>query len=208
MPESHDVQDQLMFLLSMSPLLLFMDYFDNGIRNPLKKQVNAMQMQAGSVLAATSQLDRIGAPQKMNLTSLFGGLFKKEAKKKPPRPNLPPDYEEALKKHVDKILADNEVVIFSTTTCPYCVVSEETLSSYNVNYKKINLNTYSEMDDEFLMLGPLMHKYVVDITGLRTVPNIVVKKDLIGGNSQLNAKVESGEFKQILDKYEIAHSLA
>ena len=121
---------------------------------------------------------------------------------------MPPDYEEALKKHVDKLIDENEVVIFSTTTCPWCVVAETTLSDHLISHKKINLNTYAEQEGEFVMLGPLMHQYVVDLTGRRTVPNIVVKQDLIGGNTDLNAKVESGELKQILDKYQIANSLA
>lgn len=83
MPESYDVQDQLMFLMSMSPLLMFMDYFDNGIRNPLRKQFSTMQMQAASVLSAAGQLDKISPPPKMNMAigSIFGDLFKKPAPK-------------------------------------------------------------------------------------------------------------------------------
>lgn len=42
MPESNDVQDQILFLMSMSPLPMFMDYFDNEIRNPLRKQFGAL----------------------------------------------------------------------------------------------------------------------------------------------------------------------
>lgn len=43
-PESNDVQDQILFLMSMSPLPMFMDYFDSGIRNPLKKQFATFQL--------------------------------------------------------------------------------------------------------------------------------------------------------------------
>ena len=58
------------------------------------------------------------------------------------------------------------------------------------------------------MLGPLMHKYIVEITGRKTVPNIICKSDLIGGSKQLTEKLESGELKEVLDKNEISHSIA
>lgn len=145
----------------------------------------------------------------ISVESLFGGLFDKpKPKDKPPRPNLPPDYEEALKSHVDKLISDNNVVVFTTTTCPWCKVTEQSLETMNVEYKKVNLNTYTAAENDVTILGPLMHKYVVEMTGLKTVPNIVVKNDMIGGNSSLTAKMESGELKQIFDKYQIVHSLA
>lgn len=142
---------------------------------------------------------------------MFGGLglFEKpKPKGKPPRPNLPPDYEDALRKHVEKLVSENNVVVFSTTTCPWCKVTEQSLETNNVQYTKINLNTYVAAENDVKILGPLMHKYVVELTGIKTVPNIVIKNDLIGGNSSLTEKIESGELKQILDKYQISHSLA
>lgn len=37
MPESSEMQDQLMFMMSMSPLMTRSNYFDMSIKNPLRK---------------------------------------------------------------------------------------------------------------------------------------------------------------------------
>ena len=91
-------------------------------------------------------------------------------------PDVPPEYEQALRNHLDKLIKNNEVVVFATTTCRHCSITEDVLSHHKVSYKKINLNNYMEMEGEFVMLGPLLSKYVKELTGLRTVPNIIVKE--------------------------------
>lgn len=91
-------------------------------------------------------------------------------------PDVPPEYEQALRHHLDKLIKNNEVVVFASTTCKYCNITEDVLSQHKVSYKKINLNNYMEMEGEFVMLGPLLFKYVKELTGRRTVPNIIVKE--------------------------------
>lgn len=64
MPGSYEVENQLRLLMSMPPLLAFLDYFGSGVMSPLRKQFSGLQMQAGSILAATGQLDQVSAPPK------------------------------------------------------------------------------------------------------------------------------------------------
>ena len=117
---------------------------------------------------------------------------KAPAKKKLKRPKLPEEYEVAIKTHVDRIIDENDVVMFCINTCPHCDKSEATFKKNNVGVTKINLNTYSYQCGEYEILGPLMHKYVKQKTGIKTVPNIIVKNDMIGGNKQLNQSIETG----------------
>lgn len=101
-------------------------------------------------------------------------------------PDMPPEQEEAVKKHFNDLLKNNDVVIFSTTTCPWCTVSEETLQKNNIQYKKINYNNYLAYEGDHMVIGPLMYKYALEYTGLKTVPNIIVKEKSIGGNTALH----------------------
>jgi len=100
-----------------------------------------------------------------------------------------------LKQHFEKILEENDVVIFSTTTCPHTKVSEKTLSDNKIKFKTIHLNTYFEQEGKYNIIGSLMHKHVLEATGSNQVPNIMVKKHTIGGNVNLNRMIESGLLK-------------
>lgn len=91
-------------------------------------------------------------------------------------PDIPPEHEKAIKKHFDKLLKNNDVLMFSTTTCPHCVTSGDTLSRNNIRYKKVNFNNYMEYEGDYMMLGPYLYKYAFEYTGLKSVPNIIVKE--------------------------------
>lgn len=126
------------------------------------------------------------------------------------RPKLPQEYEDALKAHVDKLIYGNKLVMFCTSWCPYGHLAEKQLKKHGIEFTRINLNTYCEMEGEYEMLGPLLHKYIVERTGLKTVPNMMIKDYLIGGNGSLTKKLntsESKDFKIMLDKYQVPHNM-
>ena len=64
--------------------------------------------------------------------------------------------------------------IYTTETCGYCYAAKKLLSSHNIEYKEINLNTTEKKMD------------FKEETGLKTVPQIYTDSgDHIGGYDDL-----------------------
>lgn len=81
-----------------------------------------------------------------------------------------------------------EVTIYSTTVCPYCIRAKQLLERKGVAYKEINLsNEASEVRVE------LMQR-----TNHRTVPQIFINDQFIGGFDQLYALDREGRLDQLL----------
>lgn len=80
------------------------------------------------------------------------------------------------------------VVVYTTTVCPYCVRAKQLLQRKNVAYKEINLNTEpSEVRTELMAR-----------TKHRTVPQIFINEQFIGGFDQLYALERTGKLDELL----------
>ncbi|KAG7891553.1 hypothetical protein KL936_001496 [Ogataea polymorpha] len=98
---------------------------------------------------------------------------------------------EAIQK-VQKLIASHKVFVASKTYCPYCSAAKRTLSSIVKNdLFIIELNTIEDGDE--------MQDALQEITGQRTVPNIFIGGEHIGGNSELQSLGES-KLKEKLKK--------
>jgi glutaredoxin 3 len=62
----------------------------------------------------------------------------------------------------------------------------------NVNYKAFELNQMSD--------GSAIQQYLAQKTGQRTVPNIFINKEHVGGCDDLHEAQASGKLKQMLSK--------
>ena len=69
-----------------------------------------------------------------------------------------------------------KVQIFSKTTCPACVMAKEILKSKGASYEEVILDG-----------KPKETKALMDKTGMKTVPQIFINNELIGGCSDLMA---------------------
>lgn len=76
----------------------------------------------------------------------------------------------------------SSVKIYTWTVCPYCDRAKALLKSKGVSYEEINLDG---KDDEL--------KELRERTGLRTVPQIFINEELIGGYSDLADLDAKGE---------------
>ncbi|KAA6408033.1 MAG: glutaredoxin [Lasallia pustulata] len=94
----------------------------------------------------------------------------------------------AAKTKVQGIIDDHAVAVFSKSYCPYCRASKQLLSEQGAKAFIIELD---QIDD-----GAAMQDALHEITGQRTVPNIFIKQQHIGGNSDLQAK--SQELPELL----------
>lgn len=73
------------------------------------------------------------------------------------------------------------VVIYTTTICPYCVRAKQLLAQKGVAYEEINLS-----QDHAARLA------LVQRTGMRTVPQIFINDEFIGGSDDLYALERAG----------------
>ncbi|KAF2712851.1 glutaredoxin [Pleomassaria siparia CBS 279.74] len=94
----------------------------------------------------------------------------------------------ATKTKVQSIIDENAVAVFSKSYCPYCNAAKQLLSDSGAKFYAIELD---QVDD-----GSAIQSTLADITGQRTVPNIFIGQQHIGGNSDLQAK--KGTLKNLL----------
>jgi len=80
------------------------------------------------------------------------------------------------------------VQVYSTTYCPYCDAAKALLKSLDVPFDAIDVTN-----------DPDMRAELVERTGgLRTVPQIFIHDQSIGGFTELRALVRSGQFHEML----------
>ncbi|RHY04592.1 hypothetical protein DYB25_008242, partial [Aphanomyces astaci] len=94
---------------------------------------------------------------------------------------------------VKNAIAQHAVVVFSKTTCPYCVMAKEVLKSTGATFHVVELN---RMGDE--PTGDDVQNACFQLTGQRTVPNVFVSGTSIGGGSDTKALHRSGKLVPML----------
>jgi glutaredoxin 3 len=80
-----------------------------------------------------------------------------------------------------------KVKMYTKNYCPYCVHAKNLLEQKGVEFEEINLEgKFEEMAD------------LVEKTGMRTVPQIFIGDELIGGFDQLSALEKEGKLDEKL----------
>lgn len=86
----------------------------------------------------------------------------------------------AVKEIVEAAIANHKVAIFSKTYCPYCKKAKALISEFNLPEGDVEIVELDIRDD-----GNAIQDYLNQKTGQRTVPNIFIKQEHIGGSSDL-----------------------
>ncbi|MCJ1255315.1 hypothetical protein MMC24_003131 [Lignoscripta atroalba] len=86
----------------------------------------------------------------------------------------------AAKTKAQGIIDDNAVAVFSKSYCPYCRATKALLSEMGAKFYAIELD---QIDD-----GAALQDALEEMTHQRSVPNIFIKQQHIGGNSDLQGK--------------------
>ncbi|KAI9672843.1 MAG: hypothetical protein M1831_000279 [Alyxoria varia] len=86
----------------------------------------------------------------------------------------------AAKTKAEGIIDENSVAVFSKSWCPHCRQSKQLLTELGAKFFLLELD---QVDD-----GSAIQDALEEITGQRSVPNIFINKNHIGGNSELQAK--------------------
>ncbi len=78
------------------------------------------------------------------------------------------------------------ILIYSKQNCPYCVRAKQFFKERDLAYREVDLSTdYAELDA------------LKKRTGFMTLPQIFIDDQFIGGYTDLIAKVENGEIKDL-----------
>jgi glutaredoxin 3 len=86
------------------------------------------------------------------------------------------------------IMAD--VLMYSTAVCPYCVRAEQLLKRKGVlDIRKIRVD-----------LQPEMRAVMIEKTGRRTVPQIYINSEYVGGYDDLASLDHAGKLDEMLTK--------
>ena len=86
----------------------------------------------------------------------------------------------------------NKVVVFSKSYCPFCSATKSLLTDMNVEY---TLHELDQMDN-----GSSLQAALLDMSGQRTVPNVFINGEHVGGNDKLQAAARSGALQEMLEK--------
>ncbi|KIO26574.1 hypothetical protein M407DRAFT_243679 [Tulasnella calospora MUT 4182] len=115
----------------------------------------------------------------------FFGLFASSSK---PTPSM------AVKEIVEDAIATHKVVIFSKTYCPYCKKAKALINSYELPEGQVEIVEIDIRDD-----GNAIQEYLKEKTGQRTVPNIFIKQQHIGGSDDLASLNSAGQLARKLE---------
>lgn len=76
----------------------------------------------------------------------------------------------------------SDVKIYTTRICPYCIAAKRLLSSRSIAYEEVDVTG----DDA-------KRAWLVEATGRRTVPQIFIRGEPIGGYDELARLDQSGQ---------------
>ncbi|KTD57250.1 glutaredoxin 3 [Legionella shakespearei] len=80
-----------------------------------------------------------------------------------------------------------EVIMYSTGSCPYCIRAKDLLHSKNISFTDIRVDLQPELREEMMVKS-----------GRRTVPQIFINGQAIGGCDDLYALEAQGKLNQLL----------
>lgn len=80
-----------------------------------------------------------------------------------------------------------EIIIYTKASCPYCVFAKQLLENEGLSYQEIHV----DQDAEQL-------KVMVERSGLRTVPQIFINGQSIGGFDSLKKLKDTGQLYSLI----------
>jgi glutaredoxin 3 len=84
----------------------------------------------------------------------------------------------------------SKIEVYSTAVCPYCVAAKNLLKSKGLEWSEVRIDTDPAQRDAMLARSG----------GHRTVPQIFVNNQFVGGYDDLVAADRSGKLAQLLEQ--------
>ncbi|TFY73042.1 hypothetical protein EWM64_g10970 [Hericium alpestre] len=100
----------------------------------------------------------------------------------------------SVKQLVDDAIAQNKLVIFSKSYCPYCKRAKGLFAS---DFPDVNPTVFEldQRDD-----GSAIQDYLAELTGQRSVPNVFINKKQIGGSDAVVSLHSQGKIAELLNQ--------
>lgn len=95
-----------------------------------------------------------------------------------------------IQQFIKEAISKDKVVVFSKSYCPYCKLAKDVFEKVKQPIKVIELN---ERDD-----GNTIQDNLAQLTGFRTVPQVFINGNCVGGGSDVKALYESGKLEPML----------
>ena len=90
-------------------------------------------------------------------------------------------------------------MVFAKSYCPYCKRTKATLRNLEMDLDGATLDiSIIELDEQPQDDGMLIQDELLRLTGQRTVPNVFVKAEHIGGNSDVEEMYEEGSLHDLV----------
>jgi len=105
--------------------------------------------------------------------------------------------DEAWGDHVKRLRQESPVIVFSKTYCQFSQRAKALLETY----KLVPPPTIVELDTR--PDGHIIQNILARLTGRRTVPNVLLHGESIGGSDDLHALHESGELKELFTSQDV-----
>jgi glutaredoxin 3 len=87
-------------------------------------------------------------------------------------------------------------MVFAKSYCPYCKKTKALLMEFE-EYIEVGVE-WIDLDDLPAEDGPMIQKELQDVTGQRTVPNVFIGQEHVGGNSDLQQLHAVGKLEGML----------
>lgn len=98
----------------------------------------------------------------------------------------------SLGEEIQLQIQTSKVLVYAKSFCPHCKKTKATLLSLNIAADIFDL--------DLLPNGPDIQAELARITGQTSVPNIFIAGVHVGGNSNLEAKLQTGEVQELLSR--------
>ncbi|KAF9416785.1 hypothetical protein HW555_005915 [Spodoptera exigua] len=95
-----------------------------------------------------------------------------------------------IQQFIKQAISQDKVVVFSKSYCPYCTMAKEVFSKVKQPIKVYELD---ERDD-----GTAIQENLAAITGFRTVPQVFINGNCVGGGTDVKALHASGKLEPML----------
>ncbi|RDB23114.1 Glutaredoxin-C3 [Hypsizygus marmoreus] len=99
----------------------------------------------------------------------------------------------SVKELVDSAIAENKIAIFSKSWCPYC---KKAKALFAEEFPEVEATIFEldERDD-----GSAIQEYLLKVSGQRTVPNVFVNGEHVGGSDDVRASFNQGKLTQLIN---------
>lgn len=92
--------------------------------------------------------------------------------------------------YIDKLIKENDVMIFSKSYCPFCIKVKAIFDGLNVSYNAYELDLEEN--------GAAIQASLLQKTGQKTVPNTFIKGKHLGGASDTESASKDGRLQRML----------